>query len=583
MNPKENTFVRGTLMTYRILGKILLFSLLFTLAGCEVISGSLPGQVTYRRLPVSEYRKKMMAGWIGQMVGVSYGAPTEFRALGQTLPASAVPAIQPGLANWSFGQDDLYVEMTFLRTLEEYGLGVSSAQAGLDFARSEYPLWHANSAGRMNLRAGIAPPDSGHPAYNQHSDDIDFQIEADFAGLISPGLPKQAVTLGETFGSLMNYGDGLYAGQFIACMYSEAFFERQPEKLVEAGLACIPARSQYAEAVRDILGWWRENPQDWQATWQKIEAKYQDNPDYRLASCSDPNFDSRFNIDAKINGAYVVMGLLYGEGDLLNSMTIAMRGGQDSDCNPASAGGILFTTVGFDELPAEFTAKLDVNRVWDYTSYDFTHLVDLSEKLAREAVIRAGGRIETNGNGEEEFVIPLQKPKPGKFTQSARPGPLSHAVFSAAEIETLDVGSSRLAQQVGQLAPGWRVTSCTEDSLMGLKENINERERVLLTQSAPWMPCTIMTRASLSSKAESYLRLEVGSIDQNPWVLVVRADGEELLRKTISPQASAGAWQTVDVDLPAGGNGLLLLEVSNVAPGSKGAYGLFAEISVYQR
>ena len=57
--------------------------------------------------------------------------------------------------------------MTFLRTLEQYGLDVSIRQAGIDFANSRYPLWCANDAGRKNLRAGIAPPDSGHPAVQQ--------------------------------------------------------------------------------------------------------------------------------------------------------------------------------------------------------------------------------------------------------------------------------------------------------------------------------------------------------------------------------------------------------------------------------
>ena len=134
------------------------------LTNCQALAGQVPSQTTYRRLPVSEYRKKMMAGWLGQMVGVSYGSPTEFRYLDKIIPSGEIPKIYKGIANQAFGQDDLYVEMTFLRTLEIYGLDVTSPQAGLDFARSEYPLWHANSAGRMNLRAGIAPPDSGNPA-----------------------------------------------------------------------------------------------------------------------------------------------------------------------------------------------------------------------------------------------------------------------------------------------------------------------------------------------------------------------------------------------------------------------------------
>jgi hypothetical protein len=161
-------------------------------------------EITERRLKVSDYRQKMMAGWIGQMVGVGWGAPTEFRWTNEIIPADQVPEWRPEMVN-VWGQDDLYVEMTFLRSLEEHGLDVSMRQAGIDFANSEYDLWHANKAGRDNLRQGIAPPDSSHPQFNIHADDIDYQIEADFSGLISPGLPNSVIALGEKFGRLMNY------------------------------------------------------------------------------------------------------------------------------------------------------------------------------------------------------------------------------------------------------------------------------------------------------------------------------------------------------------------------------------------
>ena len=127
---------------------------------------------------------------------------------GEIIPESKVPARKPGMAN-QFNQDDIYVEMTFLRTMELYGLDCSSRQAGIDFANSGYRLWHANRAGRDNLRKGVAPPDSGHPKYNSHADDIDFQIEADFSGLIAPGMPNVLIGMGETFGRLMNWGDGV--------------------------------------------------------------------------------------------------------------------------------------------------------------------------------------------------------------------------------------------------------------------------------------------------------------------------------------------------------------------------------------
>ena len=219
-----------------------------------------PG-VACRTLPVSTYLDKMKGGWIGQMAGVGWGDVTEFKYQGRIVPEAEMPKWKPKLVN-QYHQDDLYVEMTFVRSMEQYGWDVPLRQAGIDFANSGYPLWHANKFGRKNLRAGIAPPDCSHPQFTGHADDIDYQIEADFSGLVSPGLPTLAMELGEKFGRLMNYGDGLYGGQFIGGMYTEAFFETDIEKIVQAGLRCIPADSQYHECISDVLRWHRENPAD---------------------------------------------------------------------------------------------------------------------------------------------------------------------------------------------------------------------------------------------------------------------------------------------------------------------------------
>ncbi len=397
------------------------------------ISGGMGAPVTaadrpVRRLSVRQYRDQMKAGWIGQMVGVGWGGPTEFKYNNKIIPEDQMPKWEPGMVN-QFQQDDIYVEMTFLRTLEQYGLGASIRQAGIDFANSGYRLWHANRAGRDNLRRGIAPPDSGHPKFNKHADDIDYQIEADYAGLIAPGLPNVAIELGEKFGRLMNYGDGLYGGQFVGGMYAEAFFESDPVKIVEAGLKCIPSASQYAEAIRDVLNWYGQSPDDWPKTWQRIMDKYQKRPEYRRFSCSKGDF----NIDAKINGAYIVMGLLYGKRDLDKTIVIATRCGLDSDCNPSNAGGVLFTTVGFSKLPDRFKSALDNDGVFSHTAYNFPRLIEVCEKLVRQALKKSGGRIEKNDAGEEVFVIPVQKPRPSKLEQCWEPGAPADSRFTEQE------------------------------------------------------------------------------------------------------------------------------------------------------
>lgn len=392
---------------------------------------SLRSEGAFLRLPVKEYIDKMMGGWLGQMVGVGWGAPTEFHYCDEIMPDSAVPKWEPSMVN-QFHQDDLYVEVSFLSALERYGLDITPKQAGIAFAKTSFGLAHANNQGRENLRKGIAPPDSGHPQFNPHADDIDYQIEADFSGLIAPGLPTVPIKLGEIFGRLMNYGDGVYAGQFVGGMYSSAFFEKDMVKIVEAGLRCIPKGSQYYECVSDVLRWYRENPNDWKATWRKVKEKYQDNTNYRRFSCSGPN--SKFNIDAKINGAYVVIGLLYGKGDIEKTIRIAMQCGQDSDCNPSTAGGILFTTIGFSRIPSQYKVALDRKSKFAGSDYDFDKLIKVCESLARQIVLRAGGKIVKDKNGEEVFFIPVKTPTPSRLEQSFNPAPIKGSKFTPEEL-----------------------------------------------------------------------------------------------------------------------------------------------------
>ncbi len=525
------------------------YAILVLFGMCSIVQA----QDDYLQLPVDEYVSRMTAGWIGQMAGVGWGAPTEFQFNGHMVPESKMPEWKPELVN-QFWQDDLYVEMTFLKSLEDYGWDVSRKQAGIDFARSLYPLWHANSTGRDNLRAGIAPPDSGHPEFNKHADDIDYQIEADYSGLIAPGLPNVPIALGEIFGRIMNYGDGLYGGQFVGGMYASAFFESDPEKIVLAGLDCIPSGSQYAECIRDVITWWKADPANWEATWTLVEAKYNENPDYRKASCGGAK--KGFNIDAKINGAYIVMGLLYGAGDPDKTIQIATRCGQDSDCNPSSAAGILFTSLALENVPEKFTSALNRDTVFSHTDYSFTQLLKVSETLARAAVVRAGGKVSVDENGNETFLIPIQKPLPSPLEQSWDPGPIANSRFTDAELEDqirsreLSDGRPDMNAVVAEFAPGWEIKDCGLEMDPGIRAEYRGRERVLVTHPDDGAtPCVIWREGTIPANTKGKLRLTVSHHEGGDWQLIVRINGKDVVNTPVSADTVHDGWLTVDVDL----------------------------------
>jgi hypothetical protein len=550
------------------------------LVGCAAPTRRAEVKHKPRQLPVEEYVDKMKAGWIGQMAGVGWGGPTEFHAQAKILPENEMPQWKPEMIN-QFEQDDLYVEMTFLRTLEQYGFNCSIHQAGIDFANSGYPLWHANNEGRTNLRKGIAPPDSGHPEFNKHADDIDYQIESDFSGLVAPGLPNVVIELGEKFGRLMNYGDGLYGGQLIGGMYAEAFFENDIEKIIGAGLNCIPENSQYAECIRDVLAWYKKNPDDWEKTWQLVEEKYNLNQAYRRFSCSKGNF----NIDAKINGAYIVLGLLYGKGDPDKTIIITTRCGQDSDCNPSSAAGILFTTIGFANLPDKFKSALNPEGKFSHTPYNFPILVEVSEKLARQAVVRSGGKVAKNSQGKEVFAIPLKRLKTTKFEQCWEPGPVSNSKFTEQEMTLITVMAGKnISEAVAKFAPGWKVAKCGQDMDPGLYEEMLGRKNVLVTHPLDRNTgCVLSNKVKIPDDKKTKLRLVVGHHPQGDWVLLVKADGKELLKGPVGKEMAKDGWVLIEVDLSEYAGKEINLELVNQPSGWAFEAGYWAEIELVSR
>ena len=209
----------------------------------------------------------------------------------------------------------------------------------------------------------------------------------------------------------MNYGDGVWAGQFVGAMYAEAFFTDDVEAILDAGLAAIPAESDYAKMVRNVRAWRRVFPDDWTKTWQKIVETYSKR---RNSGLKDTNGD----IDVRLNGAAVVLGLVYGGGDFDRSIEISTRCGWDSDCNPSTVAGVLGCAKGLSKLDEKYTAKIDNTTKFKFTAYNLPGLYAVCEKLARGIVVRAGGRIVQEDGTGEVFVVPVRRPTPDAFVPS---------------------------------------------------------------------------------------------------------------------------------------------------------------------
>ncbi|MCX6925746.1 MAG: ADP-ribosylglycohydrolase family protein, partial [Verrucomicrobia bacterium] len=324
------------------------------------------------------------------MIGVSYGAPTEFRFAGEVIPEDKLPVWRAGRVSNSLSQDDLYVNMTFAKVIDDKGLQATTDDFGAMFRDTKFVLAHANLAARRALRRGVPASLSGTPKYNVHANDVDFQIESDFIGMMTPGLPRASNDIAWRVGRVMNYGDGIYGGMFVSGMYAAAFFENDPRKIVEAGLECLPAKSPYARLISDVLAWSREAPNDWIAVWRRIGKKWD-----KREPCPEGAM-LPFNIDAKLNGAYIALGLLYGNSDFGQTISVATRSGQDSDCNPSTAAGILGVACGFKKIPDEWKSGIGAiaDQKFQYTDFSFNSIVESTGKRGIAMVKLNGGSLE---------------------------------------------------------------------------------------------------------------------------------------------------------------------------------------------
>lgn len=355
-------------------------------------------------------KDKIKGAWAAQTIGVTFGLPAEFEYNSTFIRDYQKLEWNDSLLLNEFRErpgtyDDIYIDLTFMQVIEKEGIDAPAELFAKALSKGEYKLWFANQTARYNILNGLMPPESGHWLNNPCADDIDFQIEADFIGLMSPGMVNSAVEICDKVGHIMNYGDGYYGGVFVASLYSLALTcndVKEIESIIKEALSVIPAESKFAQCISDVIKWYNEDPNDWQSTWFKTSRKWGESIGSPLGVFHP------FNIDAKINAAWVVVGLLYGKGDFTRTFEIATRCGDDADCNPATAGGVLAAITGFKSIPPFWTQGLDKVENLPFMGIDISLLdaYDMSYRHAEEMIKKNGGEVK-----EDVVIINQQIPE----------------------------------------------------------------------------------------------------------------------------------------------------------------------------
>ncbi|MBT5425659.1 MAG: ADP-ribosylglycohydrolase family protein, partial [Bacteroidetes bacterium] len=101
-------------------------------------------------------KDKIMGGWAGQVIGCTYGGPTEFQYNGTMIQDYIPIPWNEDRMEWYYDNapglyDDVYMDLTFVQIFETEGLDAPATSHAHAFANAEYMLWHANQAARYNI------------------------------------------------------------------------------------------------------------------------------------------------------------------------------------------------------------------------------------------------------------------------------------------------------------------------------------------------------------------------------------------------------------------------------------------------
>ncbi len=377
----------------------------------------------------AELLDRIRGAWTAKSYGVCYGAPTEFKYKGEMIEGP-LKMEDRGLQTLP-RQDDLYIDMVFLKAMADYGLDAPASALAKNFMSAPFELWHSGMQGRQNLLAGVPPEKSGRPEFTPHAEDIGFSIASDFIGLISPGLPQSARKIADRVGHMTAYGDGFYGGVFVSSLYTAALVENDIIRVIESALNQIPADTGYARAIRDVLKWHKQHPEDWKATWREMQNAYGATDRCPWGVAVDDK--DKLNISARLNNGYTVMALLYGRGDVEKTIEIATRAGQDSDCNPSTVGGVLGAMQGYNRLPQNVKTAIA-----PYMETKFSYTPYTIESASTECVRLAIANVKANGGKEAGDRIDI-KMQPFKST-----GPTEVAFTNLVPADRFMVNDNRL-------------------------------------------------------------------------------------------------------------------------------------------
>lgn len=378
------------------------------------------------RISEDEYRDKVHAAWLGQIVGNIYGLSYEFVFIDTAGPddfpygyGAALERVEE--AGGAFSDDDTDIEYMYLLQMERHGIEPTYAQLAAAWKHHvRERVWIANRAALMLMHAGYGPPLTGDKRYNPHWFQIDPQLVNEIWAATAPGMIDYATAKSAWAANITNDDFGIEPTVHYAAMYSAAFFESDIHKLIDIGTAALPDGSRFAATVEHMKQLHQQYPEDWRRAREEMASHYYGTFDYNRLGWPPA--------DANLNGAAGILALLYGSGDFQRTLDVASGMGFDADNQAATMSGLLGIIGGVAGIPEDLLYPLGRD-VWDKPFNDVyknvsrhdlpdASIIDIAERtasLGMDVIIANGGRsYEEDGrtileiNTDARFRAPFE-------------------------------------------------------------------------------------------------------------------------------------------------------------------------------
>ncbi len=334
----------------------------------------------YEYISIEEYKDRTLAGHIAQYVGFLSGY--EFARDSSGNPRVAMPDswfeicngpyAEPNSRNkhadkllkneqtglWEVWNDDdfsidILNQYIIADMYEDYG---TFATESIKDGWLEYDVYDMGGGHRSHGAYGLFKKPGYLPTYvgmreygNLYGVNGEPYIANETLGMSCAGMPGVAADITDVFASVTSDMDPVLWARLFSCMYAMAYFESDIPTLIEQARKTLPAGCVVQEVIDEVFALREKYPalSQWRDAAKEAE---------KICYRHHYEQDSKMG-ETNINCSFILIGLLWGEGDFFETCRIISLAGHGGDSTTPVGLGIVAVASGFDSIPQDALDK----------------------------------------------------------------------------------------------------------------------------------------------------------------------------------------------------------------------------------